>query len=77
MSLATQAQRGETYVARGPCTAPPGPRARPTPSSLYQGALPPKFSNLSFFSTSFNHHIVKEPHSEESFSATGFPFSPL
>lgn len=77
-SLATLARWGETwegFVARAQrhraaCQGHPF-------LSLYQGALPPPIlESLFFFSrTSFNHHTVKEPHSEDSFSAIGFPFS--
>jgi hypothetical protein len=76
MSLATQARCGETCAGRGPCTAPPGRvPGPPLPLSIKERSLP-NFRISLFFSTSFNHHTVKEPHSEESFSATGFPFSP-
>lgn len=78
-SLATLARWGETwegFVARAQrpraaCQAHPF-------LSLYQGALPPPIlESLFFFSrTSFNHHTVKEPHSEDAFSGHRVPFLP-
>lgn len=61
-----------------PCTAPPGRVPAHPFHSLYQGALPPRIweSLFFFFRTSFNHHTVKEPHSEDSFSGHRVPFLP-
>lgn len=62
-----------------PVHSAPGPRARPTPSSLSikERSLPQSWNLLFFFfRTSFNHHTVKEPHSEDSFSGHRVPFLP-
>lgn len=63
----------------GPCTAPPGRvPGPPLPLSLSRSAPSPNFGiSLFFFSrTSFNHHTVKEPHSEDAFSGHRVPFLP-